>query len=261
VSESGVAITPSDAGAGCGGFRVEKPRLYPSGQTSGDVGRLGFSYQSSLCSGGCPLTLPVLENSLIMIAVSGDTVGGYTTDIQPASAGTFTTYEGCTCSDASGTMTTPAQPPATPCPSGQNKSCILWVDVQTEAASSVRLRVLDATGNVVDTVPFSVEQAQTIQSIVGINGKEVQPGADGAYAVHVADSIAIQSLVTSAGGQAMVYTEHGLIPSYSNSSVVASNPCSDGTDIEDSVAVAHGSASVTMTGAGARSSTAFDVVE
>jgi hypothetical protein len=243
----------------CGGFRVKELQLYPPLATPGDRNRLQFSYQSSLCAAGCPLSLPVLEKSLVSIQVTGDTTGGYTMDLQPASAGTVAANETCVCTDATFSTGTVPKSPADPCPSGLHKFCWFGADIQTEAVGPVQLRVLDGGLNVVDTVSFSVEQAHEIKTIVAVNGQQTLPGADGAYPVHVGDGIEIQSLVTSAGGEAMVYTEHGLIPSYSDSSVVASNPCADGTDIEDSVARGPGTASVTMTGAGAGISMAFDV--
>jgi hypothetical protein len=258
VSVGAPVPQPSPAPA-CGGFRVQELQLYPPLATPGDRNRLQFLYQSSLCPVGCPLSLPVLEKSLVSIAVKGDTTGGYTMDIQPASAGSITASETCGCIDATGQTGSVPKSPADPCPSGQHKLCLFGGEIQTEAVGPVQLRVLDGGLNVVDTVSFSVEQAHEIKTIVAVNGQQALPGSDGAYLVHVGDGIEIQSLVTSAGGEAMVYTTHGLIPSYSDSSVVASNPCADGTDIEDSVARGPGTASVTMTGAGARISMAFDV--
>jgi hypothetical protein len=216
---------------------------------------------SSLCSGGCPLSLPVLEKSLVSIEVRGDTAGGYLVTALPSSIGSVTSHEACICSDKGGANGSIPQPPTEPCPSGESKGCLVFVDIQTDAAGPVQLSVLDASGGVVDTATFSVEPAKAIQTLVALNGQQAFLGANGAYPVHVGDAIALQSLVTSAGGLGMVYTEHGLIPSYSDSSVVASNPCSDGTDIEDSVAQAPGAASVTMTAAGARASTTFDVTQ
>jgi hypothetical protein len=228
--------------------------------TVGDNKLFTFRYQSSVCSsGGCPLSLPVLDKSLVWIeADQGDTAGGYTMDVDPPSAGTVSTTESCYCEELSG-ATVSLSTPTLDCPSNSMKFCTLLAEVQTEGVlGPARIRVLDGANRVVDSAPFAILQAQEIQEIVAIDGQQASPGPDGAYAVHVGDAIAIQSLVT-AGGLAMVYTQHGLIPSYSNPVVVASRPCGGSTDIEDSTASGPGTASVTMTAAGAKISTRFDV--
>jgi hypothetical protein len=230
--------------------------------TPGNNGKLQFAYVSSQCGLGCPLDRPVVQGAMITIqATGGDPSIAYTMAVEPASLGTVTTAQTCMCSSSAGTSGSGrVVGVGEPCGSGETRSCIVSADVQTSGPGTASIEVLDPSGRVVDSAPFSIAPADRIDQSVLVDGRAAAPGADGSYAVHVGDHIEVRSTVYS-GDQKMVFTQHGLEPSYSHPDVVASDPSVvlGATDVEYAVAKAPGDASVTMTAVGAKATVAFDV--
>jgi hypothetical protein len=230
--------------------------------TKGQSGKLTFQYVSSQCGLGCALDRPVVENALITIQAHGvDPSTKYTMDVQPSSLGTLTSSESCFCESSSGTSASSRSiDPSDACGPGETKSCVLSADVQTLASGVATLRVIDPSGAVVDTAAFTIAAADQVKQDVTVAGKAASAGSDGAYAARTGDKIQVHSTVLSAG-KPMVFTRHGLEPSYSDPSIVAYDPSVTigATDIEYAIAKSPGTATVTMSAVGARGTVTLHV--
>jgi len=230
--------------------------------TTGKNGKLQFAYVSSQCDLGCALDRPVVQGAMITIQASGaDSTVPYTMAVAPTSLGMVTTTETCTCSSSNGNGGSGRTVGVTQtCNAGETRSCVVSGDVQTAGAGTASIEVLDASGDVVDSAPFTIAPADRIDQSVTIANQPATAASDGSYAAHVGDPIEIHSVVYS-GDQKMVFTKHGLDPSYSDTEVVASDPnvTLGATDTEYAVAKAPGDASVTMTAVGAKATVVLHV--
>ena len=223
-------------------------------ETKGNAGKLSFHYESSQCGFGCALDRPVVLGSMITVqATGGDPAVRYDVRLASADMGTVVHTESCMCTHATGASSSESHPvdPATPCASAETKSCVHSADIQTLAAGDATLLVVDPAGATVDSVGFSVRPAERVDATVTVNGVTVQKASDGTYPAHAGDRVSVHSVVY-AGSTPMVFTKHGLIPSYSDSAVLSSAGDTGGaTDVEESVAKGPGAGTLTMQAHGA----------
>jgi hypothetical protein len=223
-------------------------------ETKGQNGKLAFHYSSSQCGFGCALDRPVVLGAMITVqATGGDPDVRYGLRLASPDMGTLVPTEACTCTRQLGASSSESHPvdAATACASGEKKSCVESADIQTLAAGDATLLVVDPAGNTVDSVGFAVRPAERIDSTVSVNGAAVQKASDGTYPARAGDRVSVHSVVYS-GTAAMVFTKHGLIPEYSDSTVLASAGDTLGaTDVEDAVAKGPGTATLTMKAQGA----------
>ncbi len=234
------------------------PTIELGGSTKGDSGKVSFRYSSSQCAFGCALDRPVLQGALITVQVRGASPDvRHELRLTPASIGTMVATETCTCErqeSASSVALTPVDPP-TACPANQKKTCQWSADIQTSDAGDARLLLVDPAGATIDSAGFAVRPADRIETVVKVAGAEAAKGEGGAYLAHVGDPVSVHSTVFS-GDTPMVFTKHGLLPTYSDTAVLASAASrglalGGATDVEDAVAEGAGTASLTMQATGA----------
>ncbi len=203
--------------------------------TQGQAGHLTFDASSSMCTLGCALDSPILEGSSITIqAQGGDPKTPYTLRLNPASLGTV---------DA-------------------NQTCSNCAVIETTKSGAGRLEAYDGRGNIYDAVDLTIAKADHVESTLLVNGHAATASANGSYDVHVGDALQVHSVV-SVGGKSMVFTRHGLLPSYSDEAIVGSDTTVliGATDIEYAIAKSPGTATTTMTAHGAQSVVVFNVVK
>lgn len=97
-------------------------------------------------------------------------------------------------------------------------------------------------GDIYDGVAITIAKADHVESTVTVNNHPATAAADGSHAMHVGDALQLHSVVTL-GGKSMVFTEHGLLPTYSDETIVGSENMTFGaTDIEYAIAKSAGTA-------------------
>lgn len=238
-------------------------------ETKGQNGVAEFSLSSAQCILGRGTDRPVLLGSAITVQA---TVTTHTDDplslrVADASMGSAEpSSQSCSCS-GSGTVTCTST-----CPPGQKKSVTVSFDVQTKAAGDVPIQLVDPSGAVVDSSSITVRPAKTIAATVSskprgaANDAPVKADGDGAYTVHVGDEVDVSFNTTDDQGNDLLFTRHGVVPTYANATALAPT-----TDIADRIigltnrevanALATGDDQISFAAQGASATLKFHVVK
>ncbi len=236
-------------------------------QSKGQNGVAEFSLSSAQCILGCNTNQPVLLGSSITVEA---TVKTHTEDplflrVADASMGSAEpSSQSCSCSGSAVSC-------ASTCPPGQSKSVTVSFDVQTKAAGDVPIELVDAAGVVVDSSSIVVHPAKTIEARVssgpqGADHADVTAAADGTYTVHVGNQVDVVFKAMDDQGNDLVFTRHGVIPTYANAKALAPT-----TDLVDRIigftnqevadALASGDAQISLAAQGASTTVKFHVVK
>jgi hypothetical protein len=247
----------------------------PDIDSRGSKGVADFSFESSQCAlFGCGLDKPVALGSSMTVNVQLPNKAGraYTIHVDDASMGTVTNGdESCTASSGNGNDSHSVSCTSPSVSVGQTVTASFNADFQTAAPGTLAFSLLDDTGAVVDTGSFVVHAAASIDTTVyavNVEGNRtlVTAGADGAYTVKIGSKINVDFVVKDSDGTALVFTQHGVVPTYSDSKTIGSD--SDpalsiigNTDTEYAVAGAKGDAQIRFDAHDASKVVSFHVVQ
>lgn len=199
------------------GCSIEPIRL--GDDSSGELGRARFEFQSSECTFGCSLDRPALAESMVTVIARVDDAAVVSARLASGSLSRISRQsESCTCATASGS-TMNVEPTAT-CPRGDTKSCQLSIDIETKATGDDRIEILEASGAVHDSVMLHVRAAARIELTVTSADQPVAPGSDGVYVLKKGARVELASKVLAADGAEVVFTEHGVSHSYGDPTVL-----------------------------------------
>jgi hypothetical protein len=262
-----VAATAISFTAGCS--------FNPDLDTHGSSGVADFSFSSSQCAlFGCGLDKPVAQGSSIRVTVSltqQHRGRSYSLRMQDATMGTAKNGDAsCSLVGSSGSKGSDVACDATSVPSGSSIEVDWSVDIQTAGAGKLAFDVVDDTGAVVDSGSFEVHPAASIDTTVNAqigqgDSQPVKAGADGAYTVKVGAKVDVDFVVKDSSGTQLVFTEHGVVPSYSNTAALKSDPnpfnnILGATDTEYAVAGGQGDAQITFDAHSMTKTVSFHVV-
>lgn len=140
----------------------------PQGSTTGDLGRVEFSYGAS-CLAGCGLERPLLAGSTERIDVSGP---GDAADIQVRSSrpevATFVLSRSCSCARQSGNAAeVHSVSPDAACADGWEKECQNAILVSAHAPGDTELGLIRADGQLLDQATIRVHRAESIEFSAG----------------------------------------------------------------------------------------------
>lgn len=193
-------------------------------ESKGANGVAEFSLSSAQCLLGCGTDRPVLLGSSVTVQAR---MTKHTEDVlslrvvDPSTGSAQPSSQSCSCSD-SGTVTCTSL-----CPAGQEKSVTVSIDIQTKTPGAVALQLVDSAGTVIDSSSLTVRQVKSIDATVSEkphgadHGAPVTAGADGAYTVHVGNEVDVGFRATDDQGNDLVFTQHGVIPTYANAKALA----------------------------------------
>jgi hypothetical protein len=246
------AVTTMSFAAGCS--------FNPDLDSRGSKGVADFSMSSSQCALGCGLDKPVAQGASIRISVSLTQQHGrtYSVRIQDASMGTAKNNDPtCSIVGSSGSKSDNNVPcDSTTVPSGSSIEIDWSVDIQTAGSGKLAFDVIDDQGTVVDSGSFDVHAAASIDTTVNEqigqgDATPVTAGKDGAFTVKVSAKVDIDFVVKDSSGTELAFTEHGVVPSYSNTAALKSdpNPFNDilgATDTEYALADGQGDAAISF---------------
>ncbi len=172
--------------------------------TSGDLGRVDFSYGAS-CFFGCSLDRPVLVGASERIDLTGpgDAQGVTAVSAEPAIAG-FNLKRTCSCEKSSSNsaegMSTDAQGQ---CPDGFTKTCDNAVDMQALGAGDAKLELFDPQGQLLDRVTVHVRRASSVQFEQSKNGlQDSQPINQ--LVVKSGDTVTLSAKLLADDGQQLI---------------------------------------------------------
>jgi hypothetical protein len=232
--------------------------------TTGNLGKVSFSYSSSQCAiFGCGLDQPALQGSRVQISTTGGDPS-----IRPTAKLSFgrigsvaAQSETCQCA-VSGGSSRDVEPSAS-CATGETKSCSLLIDVDTTTAGDDVLEIREPSGALRDSVAIHVHPAAKIVLKVSTDANGAVAPVNGAYPVHVGENPQLHSTVYDSANQQLIFSEHGLSFAYADQSMLApqSFVLGGATDIEYMTAKAAGDTSVVDTANGTSITAHFHIVQ
>ena len=188
----------------------------------GDAGRLRFRYAGEDCLLGCPVDREVLAGAAMDVTVSIlDPDVRYSARTTTSSIATATSRQSCDCAThiAGETRSRPVQP-EDKCAAGEEKSCTLFVTLETKGAGDVKLEVLDGARVYVDSMTAKVREPARLVSTVRSDNQEVARGADGVYSIKLDAAVQIETKVFSASDQDLLFTGHGVDVKFADERVI-----------------------------------------
>lgn len=242
-----VALGAAGCGVDCAPARVDEgPRATdaappPPTRTFGERGVVELSFLSSQCMAGCPLDREALEGGMIAVNLAKRGGGPATVRLEPPSLGTLNRAE-WPCGDT---------------------ACNALVEIETAASGEGWLEIVGPDGALVDRAKLRVGRAGALEIAVKVDGRDLSPLAGGVFAIAPGSTrVQIATTARGAGGDAMVFTKHGLEVSYDDTGVLKRDGKASGsgrTDVEDMIVEGAGDTTVTVRARGAEAPVRFRV--
>lgn len=229
--------------------------------TEGDDGKMRFEYIGSDCPFGCGLDRSALQGSLVTVVVrGGDGEVRKKARLDNGAIGAISAQrESCSCETRTGdTLKSRSGEPASPCASGETKSCSLSIDIETAQPGESKLEVTDLGGNVIDRVTVEVRPAARID----VDVREGATDVGGVHEVKRGFKVKVRSEVYDADGNEVFFTRHGVSHEYADKNILRPDTAVilGSTDVEDMIATGLGETTVKVRAEGAEKLVRFRVV-